>query len=276
MSKVHQNNNTNNTQITPDNQLFTTCAFDMDYFEVTKIEPLKRYEENVHLLNRIFSVNQENQHQSVKSKDTSNVNNINSDQITNTCMEVELDTTNNRDNDKISDLQKRVVELTQNNANNNKQNSTNLNNKQEHLNKTEIIDILNTLQQTQLTPTEEDLVKQVLNSIDEYEYTKSLIQKHKESNMTHKHQFMSIINNTKNLKSNDNDLENIIRDILSVPEYQDTVSTLEEYFSQYKESKDSLETNCENKNSKFSNTGLDSKSSIRPFKIDEKISYTSL
>ena len=48
---------TSGNQIThpADNQLYISCTLDMDYFEVTKLEPLKKYEENVHMFNKIFS-----------------------------------------------------------------------------------------------------------------------------------------------------------------------------------------------------------------------------
>lgn len=49
------NNKDNTSSKYIDNQMFINCSFDIDYLEVNKIEPLKRYEENLYLLGKIFS-----------------------------------------------------------------------------------------------------------------------------------------------------------------------------------------------------------------------------
>lgn len=108
----HQMNNSRNN----DNQLFVNLAFDMDMFELTKIEPLKRYEENLHLLSKVFS-NQE------KSLDVQNLKN---DKIENKDFSDALQKIysyiNNKQNDKnvyeINDLISNLASSLNNSSNN--------------------------------------------------------------------------------------------------------------------------------------------------------------
>lgn len=156
-----------------DPQMFVNCSFDIDYLEVTKIEPLRRYEENIYLLGKIFS-NPIDETNSLKgSKSTSS-------------KEAAMDIDDKPiSNDK--EIRDRVTKL--------------LGSSTRSFQKDELVNILDMIQESKPSPDEEILIKQVLNSIEEYESTSELIRQNREVISNKRHQFTNLVSKIKQLKN---------------------------------------------------------------------------
>lgn len=160
-----------------DSQMFINCAFDIDYLEVTKIEPLKRYEENLFLLGKIFSneiIDNSGNNENIELGSNVNANNIDVDDIP---------------------IQNRIERI--------------INSSDKKLNKEEIHDIINSLEQKNLSDIEKVILSQLVNSMDEYKETEDIIKENKESFLKNKHSFQNLVNKIKNAKNANEDFKKI-------------------------------------------------------------------
>lgn len=290
---MNKNNNTTNSinNNSSMDQLFVNCACDMDYLEVVKIEPIKRYEENVFLMSKIFS----------NYKDSDNVDSKNLNKASNISNKMEIEEESNLQNQKEdgntninNDYQKdkeiytRISNLVHNNENNN------INNRNEEnfkgLNKTEILDIIAELQKSNLTSGEETLINQVVNSIEEYEDIEALIKRNKESFANKRDMFNNITNKTKQIKQV-NEFGDLFKDILNVADYKeilnDTIIDFNRKLDEYKKLKCGNSVNSNNNESTCSNDinpfYIDCRDKsdheikkIKPFTLEEKLTYNCL
>ena len=169
-----------NTSKNLDSQMFINCSFDIDYLEVTKIEPLKRYEENLYLLGKIFSSNEtkkENEKQNESKMDVDSEPQINVD----TSIE-----------NKINSI---------------------VTSKDKELKKNDINDVLSSIKHESLSDMERLIIEQIISSVDEYEQTEKLIKDNKEYLNRKKQHFNGFISKIKNSKMTDDEVESIEKDL---------------------------------------------------------------
>lgn len=164
-----------------DSQMFINCSFDIDYLEVTKIEPLKRYEENLFLLGKIFS------------------NEINDNSVKSIPMDIESNQDIMNIDSKDINIQNKIEKI--------------INSNDKKLDKEEIQEIINSLEQENLSDIEKVILSQLINSMDEYKETEEIIKDNKEALMKNKHSFQNLVTKIKNAKNTNEDFKKIKHEV---------------------------------------------------------------
>ncbi len=171
-----------NTSKNLDSQMFINCSFDIDYLEVTKIEPLKRYEENLYLLGKIFSSN-ENSKISDKKDDSK--------------MDVDTEIINHSNNN--SSIENQINNI--------------VSSKDKQLKREEIQDVISSLKNESLSDMERLIIEQIISSVDEYEQTEKIIKDNKDLLNKKKQHFNGFVSKIKNSKMTEDEVETIEKDL---------------------------------------------------------------
>lgn len=228
MNNNYNNNNSNN-QKKLDSQMFINCAFDIDYLEVTKIEPLRKYEENNYLLSQLFSSN-------IESNNKLNFNN--------NYTHIE-----DKDSYKLNSIKKDINDL--------------IKSEDKDINKKKLLSIIDNLKSTNLNNSENALVNQVLKSIEEYDKTIEIINEHKKSVENKRNNYNNIISKLKNQKLNENSLEEAFKEVFNQDYGNEYIKQLyTNDFNKLKDNKINVEENIDNKNLKTVDYPFNDNSSV--------------
>lgn len=203
-----------------ENQLFVNLAFDMDMFELTKIEPLKRYEENLHLLSKVFA--NKNDQSDILNKSYGSMNNISNDNEFSDSLEQIYSYINNKQNnnkEEVIELLNNLLTTFNNNSKNDSNNNTN--NDIKMTNDNNGVDWeFNKMNEKKSNPNsnsfEELLISQLRTNLEEYYDMKNSCNLKLKNFANERENYKALYNKFKNVKNRDeimselNDTNNII------------------------------------------------------------------
>lgn len=201
-----------------ENQLFVNLAFDMDMFELTKIEPLKRYEENLHLLSKVFA--NKNDQSDVLNKSYGSINNISNDNEFSESLEQIYSYINNKQNNNkeevIELLNNLLTTFNNNSKNDNINNDIKMNDNNSNNNGVEFNKIIEKKSNLNSNSFEELLINQLRTNLEEYYDMKNSCNLKLKNFANERENYKALYNKFKNVKNRDeimselNDTNNVI------------------------------------------------------------------